>query len=481
MGGKILRHFGKNSAIYALANIMARGLNFLLVPIFTRCLTPSDYGILALAGMVSGLTTTTLSFSIEGAASQLYLLPHEGNDRRSLYGTMLAFWIVVPGTIVILIQYLGMAGRINFINGMPFNPYLKLVLWAGYFNIFITLPIVIYTTLQKSIQAMVLNLCIAILTTFLNLVFVVFLHKGVLGYLRANLIAAAVGAIIGLFLTVRVSSLDLSWEKLRAILTFSLPLVPHSAANWALSLADRFVLQRFVETKQIGLYLLGYQFGGLVMIASTSINSAFYPIANNYLSDAAQKENVPRLGTYAFLAIAYCGGVAATLGGDLILILTPLQYHPAARVVPWIACGFVFHGAYLIFSRGTFYSQKTATIPVLTIIAAVINIYINYLTIPIFGIIAAAVNTAVAYAILAVLHAWLAHRMHPIQWEYTKLIKISGIITSWVLLSFFLTSNLLGCIIKIIILIFLMPISILQAKVLPASDWTRIYHRIRNS
>jgi len=431
-GGGALRKVGLGSLIFAAAQVLARGVNFLLVPVYTRALTPSDYGILAVAATVSGLLTTVLSLSMESAVSQLYLQPHRQAERRSMYGSLLLFWVLGSGGMVVGLDLLGATGALDLLVDVPFQPYLRLVLWTAFLNIFAQLPVAEFTVRERPLPAVVTSVGGSLLGTALAVLLVVGFDQGVLGSLWASLLAAAVGAVVAFVVIVPGASLAFSSTRLREVLGFALPLVPHSAANWALSLSDRFVLQRFLPASQVGLYLLGFQFGGLVLIASSSIHNAFFPVANAYLDDPDRRDRLPRLGTYAFCAVVAAGAAVALLGGEAIVWLTPVAYHPAAQVVPWISLGFVLHGAYLILSRGTFYSRRTAGVPLATILASAAGIGLNFALVPRLGIVAAGVSMVVAYGLLAIVHVGLAHVLHPIPWEYTRIARMLVICISWV-------------------------------------------------
>ena len=45
----MIKQFVKDSAVYGLTTILARGISFLLLPFYTRVLMPEEYGIIAVS------------------------------------------------------------------------------------------------------------------------------------------------------------------------------------------------------------------------------------------------------------------------------------------------------------------------------------------------------------------------------------------------------------------------------------------------
>jgi len=419
-----VKRIGLNSIIYSLSGVITRGVGIFLVPLYTRVLTPADYGILAITSTVGNLLVIILSFAIHSSFTRLYFETSSEKEHRSLVGTLLAFLILVPGAFAIGLELVGRAGWLSFFKSVPFRPYLSLTLWSSYFSLFMNLPQTIYITRQQPRPVMGLNILNSLLIIGLSLYFVLYLRQGVVGSLMAMLVAAAIMAFLSVALTAHFASRTLSLEKLKAALLFSLPLVPHLLTQWGLNLSDRFILEPAVPASQLGLYNLGYQVGGIVTIFTLAISNSISPIFIAKLKDPDQRPSVPRLGTFAVAGTWFVGLSIALLGGDAIRLLAPATYHGAISVVPWVVLGFILHGMYMLIITGTFYSMRTKMIPLVTALACIVNIGLNLWLVPIHGIMAAAVNTAIGYGVLLLLHGYLAFRLYPIPWEYRQWIKV---------------------------------------------------------
>lgn len=418
---------GRNSVVYSLAGLITRGMSLVLLPLYAHVLTPADYGILGVTSTVSGLLSIVLSLAVQSSFTRAYFNSDSEAEHRSLVGTLLAFVVVVPGLMALSLQIAGSVGWLRPFRSIPFSPFLSLTLWATYLSVVPNLLQTVYITKQHALRVMVLNVGNSVLLVGLSAYYLLYLKQGVVGSLKANLVSAMVMWVVSIALLVRLASWSFSFKLLGSALLYSAPLVPHLLSHWLLNMSDRIVLEPRVSGGDLGLYSLGYQLGLVLTIFTMGISNSTTPVLFGLLKDPDRREAVPRIGTQVVAAMWSLGLALALLGGHVIRMLTPVGYHRAATIVPWIVLGFALHGSYLVVSTGTFYSMRTGWIPVVTAVAGLVNVGLNLVLVPRFGIMAAAVNTAVGYGVLAVLHGLLAHKRYPIRWEYRQWVKIAGV------------------------------------------------------
>ena len=427
--GKELGKLGTASFIYLIPVALSRGLNFLFIPLYTHALTPSDFGVLSLATTIQTLLTTVLGFGVHTTTYRLHYQWKSEDERRKLYGTLLIFLALAPLAITLVLYAIGLAGGFDHtFKILAFDPYLKLVLWAGYLGVFQALPLNILMIREMPRAAAIYNMVTFVVTAGTMLTFVVVLHEGVIGQLRAVLISQAVLAVVSVGITSRFASFTLSKEHLYAALAFGLPLVPHLVSNWGLAVSDRFVLEQYVSKSEMGLYSLAYTFNAVAAIVAGSVQKSLFPMVTRKLAEDDGASDVPRLGTSALLGVTVAALVCAMFASDgMVVLQIPKTYYGARPFVPWLVLGVVFQTLYQLLSQGTFYAKKTKLVPVITVTAVAVNIGLNLLFVPHFGAMAAAIDTALAFAVLAALHGWLAYRSFPIAWEYGRWAKLLGV------------------------------------------------------
>jgi O-antigen/teichoic acid export membrane protein len=420
------RKFGLAALTYLIPNVLVRGITFLLTPLYTRVMSPEDFAIVGVANTLTSALGLALGLALYGCIPRLFAHYATEEERRRFYGTLLVFSLTVPTVIAAGLHLLGAAGGLNVFTTVRFDPHLVIVIWTAFFNTFLPLPMGIYMAREEPRKVGYLNIAAGLLQLALTLVFVVGLRQGALGVLRAGLWSGVAMGLVSIGLMVRLSKLTIDGAMLKRALGFSLPLVPHLLANWALSVSDRIILERNVPQGDLGRYSLAFMYGMVVSLIASAATTPIAPAANRQLADPVLAKNVPPLGTHALMAVTFVATMMVATARETIAIVAPRAYSEAEAAIPWLVLGSVLQGVYLIWSTGTWYSMKTKAVPLVTLTSAAVNVGLNLLFVPRYGVMAAAVMSAVGYGVSSLLHGALAQKLHPIPWEYSRWARLLG-------------------------------------------------------
>lgn len=415
-----LRRVGLNSGVYLAGDVLVQGLALLLFPLYTRALSPAEYGVLAVTTTTIVVLTLVLGLSLQAAVTRLHFEARDEEDRRRLYGTVLMFLIAVPGLIAIGLELAGEAGLLGVFDDVPYVPYLRYAVAIAYVSIFLELPVQIYIARQRPVPVLMLTAANGLLIASMTVLLVVILDRGVIGALQAQLIGAGTMALVAIAVTIRMSRLRFSRAWIAAALAFGLPLVPHALGQWALHLSDRVILERMVSGTQLGLYSLGASIGFAASFLAHASGRAFGPVIIKALKEPEERSSVPVLATYWLAGLCFACVAFALFSTDVIRLLTTERYHGATRVVPFTVFGFLAFGVYTIVAQGTFFAMRTRLLPLWTLIAGAANVGLNLLLIPRFGITGSAAATLAAFSLLALLQGVQSQRVYPIAWEYRR-------------------------------------------------------------
>ena len=246
---------------------------------------------------------------------------------------------------------------------------------------------------------------------------------GVAGVVWSDALATGVFSLALLPILFRNAAPAFSWRLLAPALGFGLPKVPHGILVQALNLADRKILDLFVTRAEVGIYQLGYTFGGTVKFAL----SAFEPAWQPFVYAQARRPEAPavlaRVVTSAFAVFLAVGLAVAALGGNLLVLMTPRNpaFWAAAGIVPMVALAYLLQGAFLLGSIGIGIEKRARYYPMITAAAAATNVAGNFLLIPRFGITGAAWATVASYAVMAGLGVGISSRLYPVPFEKGRL------------------------------------------------------------
>ncbi|KPK69200.1 hypothetical protein AMJ82_06210 [candidate division TA06 bacterium SM23_40] len=186
------------------------------------------------------------------------------------------------------------------------------------------------------------------------------------------------------------------------MLRFGLPFVPSGLALWILTLADRYYLERLADFTEVGLYSLGYQVGMVIVLVLMAFQLAWpqYAFSVSRRPDApVLYASVLRLYAFILVTVAF---IIALFSRQIIGLISPPEFLPAAAVVPLVLASYICYGSYLVFSVGIMLAERTSFNMLVAGGAALLNLGLNLLVIPRYGMMGAAWTTLISYGALAV-------------------------------------------------------------------------------
>jgi O-antigen/teichoic acid export membrane protein len=426
--GTALRKLAGASAVYGLGSVLTRGLGFVLLPVYTRYLSPAEYGIVALTVTCTVVLGMLYPLGLRGAVSRTYYEGGTAEERRDRVSTLWIAMLLFAAVSALILDRIGPSLAAAVLPEVPFHPYLRLAVWTAFLGVLGLTPLVLLQVRERALPYVLLNFSTAITTTAVT-VWLVVRGGGAQGYLQGALIGAALAAIPYLALTIGQIRPVFRLSILMPALAFSLPLVPHALAGWALEMSDRAILTRFLPLHDVGVYSLGYQLGAAMGLATMAFNAAWVPFLFGTLKNEGEKAHpkLARLVTYYAVVLCFIGLGWSLLVEHAITLIAGPEFREAYRITPWVVGGYVFAGLYLIPTNLIFWRQRTQVIPLLTLAAGAVNVGLNLWLVPRYGASAAAWSTLAAYAVLLILTWLTAERLHPFPYEYRRLGLIAGL------------------------------------------------------
>lgn len=431
------RQLVSESGLYVLGNVLRRGFSVITMPVFTRYLSTSGYGVLSIVGTVQNMLEVFYEMGTGQASTRFYYDCQDQRERQTLFGTLLLFSLAA--TLILTFLLFALGDSIWGVVGkeIPFYPYLALTVGTVFLGNLGVLPRVLFRVQNQVPRFFRLSLIQSALTVSLSVLFVVWFALGPLGPVLATFIVAAFFfAVYGYCLRGQVR-LVFRWAIARRALAFGLPEIPVRWGGWALKVADRLILQHFTSLSVVAIYSVGYSVSKMPFdLVGNAIHWAivpfFYSTAKKE-SETRSKEIFSRVATYNVAVLAGLGLATVLFGRELIAIFASAKYAEAGAVVPIIVAASFLQELFYIPSKGIYLKEKTAYLPLILLIPAGLNIGLNFLLIPRFGMMGAAWATLACYAVMIVLALAISQRIYPIPYEYgriTKVILAAGIISA---------------------------------------------------
>jgi O-antigen/teichoic acid export membrane protein len=418
------REIFRHSAFYGLGDLLKNACGFLLIPLYTRFLSPAHYGIVATLSVFTYLAITTFSVGQQDAALRFYFEYDDAAQKRKAISSIWWFLIATFSAGSFTLYYYGESFFGVFFPKIPFYPYGILSVGIIFFSGFGVICLSLLRAQERSISYSLLNFFGFLLNVLIIIYFVAVKKQGALGKLRADLFYYALIALVFVVVLRSMVGFEFSFSALKKTLAYGLPLVPHQIALWSLNLVDRICLGWFKDMGTVGLYSLGYNLALAVSFASSSLGMAWTPSFFKVAHQEESKAQFARFTTYYTLIVVSVTLVLSLFAQECVRIIATPKYYGASVVMAIAAWGYLFHAFYKVSVRVLSYAKKTLVIGASTIISALLNLGLNILLIPRYGMLGAAWATLVSFLFLAVVAFFFAQRFYPVRFERARLTKI---------------------------------------------------------
>lgn len=417
----------KHSLVYGIGNIIQRFLSIFLLPIYTRYLTPADYGIISLLGIFGMIIGTITMCGLTNGISRYFYYTEQENVSISEVVWSPFVFIILCSIIIITPLAIFSSYLSEFLFDKNDYSYLVVLTLIGILISNLSgVGRAILVFQEKAMTVNYINIAGVAVGAASGIFFVVFLKRGVTGAVEAGLVGSAIMFVPIMLLTIAHFKPEFSSAILKKQLKFSLPLVAALFAFWFIDSSDRYLLKMFLPLSEIGLYNIGYNLGMVMMIVVGGFTLAWPPYyhKNNQNNEGQTICNnvlkIYLLATSFFVVLLSLGAPIA------VKLLTTEKFYQAYTVTPWVAMSYMLKGPYIIFLMGVVIKNKTTWQLYLEGFAAAVNIGLNILLIPLIGREAAAITTLISYSTMTLGAYLMVMRINPIPW--ISIGYVSGII-----------------------------------------------------
>jgi O-antigen/teichoic acid export membrane protein len=413
---ELLRH----SAVYGLGSIVARIVGVLLLPLYTRYLSPSDYGLIETLVALSAVLTALVAQGMKSAFFRFYFDSAEPERRLLVIRT--AFWYVLAASTSVTALGIALAPQISWLL-FGTHSHGTLVI-AAFIGLWSALNYEQLTSLfrveQRSSAYVVATLANVAITIGATVMLVVVFDKGPIGVLVGNFTGTLIVYAALLLYSRHALGLQFDRKLYRAMNRFGLPLVPSAVALWLTNFSDRFFLIKLTDAHEVGLYSIGVRVASALVLLLTAFRLAWPAFAYSIDDDREAGRTYSFVLTYVVYVCCWIALALGLLAPWIVKLITTKPFYPAQNVVAPLAFGVAAFGAYVVVQIGTGRSRQTRSNWLVTGAAAVLNVALNFALIPPYGRMGAATATVAAYTLLFIGMAWRAQRVFPVAYQWRR-------------------------------------------------------------
>jgi O-antigen/teichoic acid export membrane protein len=427
-----VKHTLKHTMIYGLGYAGTKIAGIILLPLYTKHIEVTDYGIFALLETTIAILSQVLILGQPNALLRLDNLEAYREKRRSTFFTIFGFvfvcGLVFCSLIIVLVQEISS----SFSWSSTFVRLLQLSSVIVFSELISLMLLTYLRSREKSAFYALANILRIVTVLAFNIYFIVFAKIGIQGILYSSLLGNL--AIIAVLTPNAVRGMAPIFDRqiFRTAFRFGFPLIFAGLSNMLLVMGDRYLLRWFVDYEEVGLYNLGYKIAGVLNVfLIQSFTLTLLPVAYKMHGQKGDKRYFSKMMTYFVFVLVGAALVVSLFSAEVVRTFAlSSRYWAAHEVIPIIALAYVFSGAKAVAGLGLYLKGKTPYLAYNTFVAVIVNFGLNWLLIPPYGMIGAAIATAVAFLFLYLITYFSSNRYYPIPFENMKLVKmfISGIV-----------------------------------------------------
>ena len=399
---KLIKQLAGESIVYGLSGIINRFISVFLVPLYTRILLPSDYGVLNLVNTTFYFVSIFVVFALDNSAARWFYDTDNTEERKKPIATW--FWVQLTISVFICFLFMGLSSPLSKLILGKNLPLLLII--PSVTVVSSVLPTIVWNWLRlrrKVWLTVILSTGAAILTIGLNILFTIVLRQGIKGILLATLISNGIYSVVAASLMAKWLSLKyFSFTVLKGMLRFALPLLPTALAFWTLNSSASFFIKYYHGIGEVGLFSIASSVASAVAMFVGAFQMAWGPFAFSIMNKPEAKSVYSAVLTlYSIVALTAALTVALFAKEILFLFTTP-KYYPAYLVSGILAFNAIIYGYAYIGGIGSSVAKKTSPIAFGIMIGSVICILLYFILIPILGKEGAALSTLTGYLVIPV-------------------------------------------------------------------------------
>lgn len=396
----------KAAAWYTICNLLQKGIMFIVVPIYTRMLTTSEYGTYTIFQSWKDIIIIFTTLNLYCGVFTRGLVKYE--EDRNRYISSIQFLssfitIFVCGILFIFYNSISNVWQVDkkvfillFIYYL-FSPSIQF--WSVKQRVENKYIIMVIVTVLLSLVTPLISIGLLAMTNMRE-------NALIYGYL---LVQIAFGVIFYIDNLIK-GRLKVKLEYCKEALKFNIPLIPHYLSLIVLNQADRIMIDNYCGKSEAGIYSLTYSVSQILNIFIGAINGSMVPWQYEKIK-RKEYSIIGKVSSVLCMGIGICSILVIAIGPEIIYVMGGKEYMEAIWCIPPIVMGIYFTFCYGLFSTVEFYYGVTKYIALASTLGATLNVLLNAIFIPLCGYIAAAYTTLVCYIMFTIAHYLIMRRI----------------------------------------------------------------------
>jgi O-antigen/teichoic acid export membrane protein len=413
-----LRRLATTGAAYTASSVISKLIAVVLLPLYTRYLTPSDYG--AAEVLITGVIAASIVIRLGIIEALLRFYYREDERPEEVVRTSFAslFWTTTIGLAVLL----PLAGPLSELLLDHRDAGLMRIaifgLWVFTMFEFLT---ALYRLDERAKAYFTFTVANVLVTIPVTVWLVVGEGKGASGLLLGQYATGAV-FLAGLVISQR-HRLGLIPDRglLRRMLRWGTPTMPAELSLYSLNFIDRVLIVQIVGLGAAGLYSLSVKFAQAVNVLVKGFQLAWPPLAYSITDDDEARRAYAVIVTWFVSVTTFVVAGMWLLSRWIVRALAAPEFFGSYKTIGLVSTGVMLYALYLVLVVVLGRTGRTEFNFPATIAGTIVNIALNLLLLPSMGIVGAGIALVASYAVVLVLMYVFTQRLFPVPYEWLRL------------------------------------------------------------
>jgi O-antigen/teichoic acid export membrane protein len=426
-----------STIIYTIGDFITLGISgFLLVPLYVRYMSPSDYGIYSLVNTTISILGVLMMMGLHSAIGRYYFIYKDSHNQNSYLSSIWLYQSLISFLMAIVLIVFGKSIWLWLFPEIPLSPYFRIVIFgallafsSGVYSIWLRVQ-------QRPLPFVYLKIVQSSLSIILILIFLVYLHRGVVGALYANLIGAGIIVIISIAKLGPILDRNFKWEYIVDSISFGGWMMLGTLGSFALNRSQLFILQKYEDLASVGFLFLGLQITSLITLLSVSFSKAWQPVVFSTNTIGETRKLISSTFTYYLGIMILPVLVLFIFPKEFILVVAGPSYQTVASYLPYLAIASFINVLGVVPATVLLHKKKASISVIIMLIASLINIILNLLLIPLLSVYGAIVSIIISSTLNIYSSNYYAQKIMRVEYEVQSILKISGLALLVLLFSF---------------------------------------------
>jgi O-antigen/teichoic acid export membrane protein len=414
-----IKDIAKDSSIYGLSKVIGQAIGFFLIPLYTKYLSPEDYGILNIIGVASVSFGLIMTFGIDSATYRFAGLAKNEEEAKKYVASAqwmnLFFVLLITLLLIVNIQVV----KNLVVDKQSSNTLLLLGIFTSVFSSMSTINRA-YFRIKRKVKVISLASIINIFTSIAStILFVVFMQLGVIGALLGNMIGNLFSSVYLMLYSQTTFSADFQWRAIKQLLGYALPVLPAQLFTFAIPLYSQWSVKELLNMKELGMYAIGLKFTIPLTLLLGMFQQAYAPYKFEILkTDKNPKKVFSDIMNLFVLFFGLLVILVSFFGGYVLKFMTPTSFHDAEKYLFYIALIPLFQGLYFMFSAGLEMAKSPWFRPIINGAGFITVLSTNHFLVMQYGVPGAALSIAISWLVMAIGNLIYSAILYPISYNW---------------------------------------------------------------